>query len=472
MAKILISWMAFENDFIKGKGAVNPDGPTCSVHKLFFNYDKHILLTSSKNSSDDTKYQYLVTHLRNTFKQHVIEEKGMAISDVISIEEITGKINPLLLGLREYEIDIFISPGTPTMQVAWYLANESLGINTNLFQLRKPEHSKTGKVEQEYVRTEKSSYTSSLIIKQETIDLLPDYKNKLIVDLLKPIYGKAKKIAAADHISVLITGESGTGKEFLAEEIHEQSPRKKNKFIKVNCSALNDELLESRLFGYVKGAFTGATEHMKGLFHEADGGTIFLDEIGDVSPYLQQSLLRAIPKGEILRVGSREVEKVDVRVITATNKNIYELCMNNKFRDDLYYRISVSELHLPSLKEYSFKEKELMFNYLWHKSKTKFNPLNTKLSAEIKRQILDYSFPGNIREMENIIDGIIAESGGEVKTEHLPKRISKPRIEYSLKLKDVEQNHIRMVYEMCEYNMTRTAKILGISYNKVKSKII
>lgn len=471
MAKILISWMAFENDFIKGKGAVNPDGPNVSVHKHFFKYDKHILLTASKNVAEDTKYQYLVTYLRNTFKQHIIEEKAMAILDVISLPEISGKINPLLLSLREHEVDIFISPGTPTMQVAWYLANESLGINTTLFQLRKPEHSKTGRIEQEFVITEKSSYTSALIIKQEIIGTLPDYKHKLIPDILKPIYAKAKKIAAADHISVLITGESGTGKEFLAEEIHEQSPRKKNRFVKINCSALSDELLESRLFGYVKGAFTGATENMEGLFHEADGGTIFLDEIGDISPYLQQSLLRAIPKGEILRVGSRVVETLNVRVITATNKNLPEMCSKSKFREDLYYRIAVSELRLPSLREYSPKEKEEMFLYLWNKSKNKFNLKNIKLSTEIKKRIFEYSFPGNIREMENIIDGIIAESEGDVRREHLPERMLKPRIDHSLKLKDIEEKHIRLVYEMCGQNMTRAAKVLGVSYNKVKSKI-
>ncbi|HTA26652.1 MAG TPA: sigma 54-interacting transcriptional regulator, partial [Bacteroidia bacterium] len=287
MAKILISWMALEFDFIKGKGTVNPDGPSSTVHKFFYKYDYHLLLTSSKNAMDDTRYQYLATFLRNTYK-HKVEERALGISDVINLEEISGKIYPLLLGLKNHDIDIFISPGTPTMQVAWYLANESLGIKTNLFQLRKAEHSRTGMPEQIWIKMEKSNYTSSLIIKQGKLDASVSSEENLVVDSLNGIYKRAEKIAGTDHVRVLITGETGTGKEILAKYIHANSPRRNAKFERINCSAFGNDLLESRLFGYVKGAFTGATEDTDGLFHELDRGTILLDEVGDITPYMQQ----------------------------------------------------------------------------------------------------------------------------------------------------------------------------------------
>ena len=393
------------------------------------------------------------------------------INDVINLEEITGKINSLLIGNKDNEIDIFISTGTPTMQVAWYLAHESLGLNTKLFQLRKPEHSTTGKNEQVWVTIQKSSYTSSIIIKQDSFTKASEYKDKLILDSLKNVYSKADKIAAADHVSVFISGETGTGKELLAKHIHDNSPRAKEKFIAINCSALSDQLLESRLFGYVAGAFTGANKNTEGLFHEANGGTIFLDEIGDISPFLQQALLRIFPKGEILRVGSRKTEFVNVRIISATNKDLPEMCKEGKFRDDLYFRLSVSELNLPALREYKSKEKELLFEYLWNQSKVKFNKKEPKLKPEIKRLILQYPFPGNIREMENVIESIMAESEDEVEKNHLPLRILNPRTEYSLKLKDVEREHIKKVLEMFNNNLARTAKVLGISVNTLKAKI-
>lgn len=469
MAKILISWMALEFDFIKGKGSVNPDGPNSTVHKLFYSYDYHLLLTSSKSSMDDIKFQHLITFLRNTYK-HKVEEKAMGIMDVINLEEISGKINPLLLGLKKNEIDIFISPGTPTMQVAWYLANESLGINTNLFQVRRAEYTETKKPEQVWVKMEKSRYTSALIIKQDKLDA-PPLEKKLITDSLEGVYKKAEKIAGADHVRVLITGETGTGKEIMAMHIHNNSPRKKEKFERVNCSAFGNDLLESRLFGYEKGAFTGAMERTPGLFHELDGGTILLDEIGDITPFMQQTLLRVIDSGEILRVGSRTTEKVNVRVLSATNRNLLELCKANKFRYDLYYRLAVAEIKIPALSEYKYKEKEKMFDYLWKRSRKEFNKKEPKLKTEIKRRILEYPFPGNIREMENMIDGIIAEADDEVKLKYLPERVTAPSSENSLKLIDVENAHIMKVLKMYPDNKQQACRVLGITINTLKGRI-
>jgi transcriptional regulator with PAS, ATPase and Fis domain len=471
MAKILISWMAFENDFVKGKAVVNLDGPNCSVHRFFFDYDYHVLLTASSVAENDTKYQFLVAQLRGAYG-HNIEERAMSIIDIIDIEEISAKVNALLLSYKNDEIDIFISPGTPTMQVAWYLAHQSLGIKTKLFQLRKAEHSKNKQPEQLWVTLTKSTYTASLIIKQIGLDDKTEHRNQIILGSLKEVYKRAEKIALADHVRILITGETGTGKELLARHVHINSPRAKARFQAINCSALGNDLLESRLFGYMKGAFTGANEDTPGLFHELNGGTIFLDEIGDITPYMQQTLLRVIQEGEILRVGSKKTEKVDVRIISATNRDLYEMCTKNLYRGDLYYRLAVTELNLPSLKEYASKEKEQIFDFLWKKSMLKFNKHEPKLNKLIKNSILQYLFPGNIREMENIVDGIIAEADEEVKHENLPKRILQPPIEHSLKLIDVERRHIQKVYEMCNQNGQVACKLLGIkSYNTLKSKL-
>ncbi|MFN8266481.1 MAG: sigma 54-interacting transcriptional regulator [Chitinophagales bacterium] len=475
MGKILISWVATENDFIKDKSAENPNGPNSLLHKHFYtDYDYHLLLSSKKNTSDDTKYQFLVTYLRKEYKGHKIIERAMSINDVIDIKEISAKVNTLLLSNKEHSIDIFVSPGTPTMQVAWYLAHQTLGLKTRLFQMRRPEHSKNKESEQVWIELEKSDYTSSLIIRQESPQSLNEkQQNIVITQTLKKTYDKAKKIAEADCVSVLIGGETGSGKELLAKYIHDNSPRAKGTFVAINCSALSNELLESRLFGYEKGAFTGANERTTGLFHEADGGTIFLDEIGDITPYMQQCLLRALQpqKKEILRVGSRKPEIVDVRVISATNRNLYDMCNKKEFRPDLYYRLAVTDLYLPSLKEYTLKEKEEVFNFLWQKSKVKFNKKEPKIRLDIKKRILEYLFPGNIREMENLVDRIFAEAHDTVLLENLPDRILNPSKEHSLLLKDIELRHCRYVYEMCNKNLERTRIVLGITANTLKSKL-
>ena len=408
--------------------------------------------------------------MRTTFK-NIIEEKAMGISDVINLKEISGKINVLLLSHKDDEIDIFISPGTPTMQVAWYLAHESLGLNTKLFQLRRAEHSKDGIPEKVVVEMEKSSYTSALIIKQDNQNTIPDYKGKLILGSLKKVYQKADKIASADNVGVLILGDTGTGKEFLAKYIHENSIRSKKPFIPLNCSAMGDSLIESRMFGYAKGAHNTAFIDQKGLFEEADGGTIFLDEIGDISPYIQQVLLRVLQEKEVQRIGEAKIRKVDIRIIAATNRDLHTLCTENKFRWDLYYRLAVSVLKIPSFKDYTESDKEDMFSYLWKKGLKKINTNEPKLSKEVKRRIFEYSFPGNIREMENIIDGLLAEAEHEIQLSDLPERMLEKNSEQSLKLIDVRNNHIKKVYEMFDKNGRKASRILGISYNNLKSKL-
>ncbi|MCF8276184.1 MAG: sigma 54-interacting transcriptional regulator [Flavobacteriales bacterium] len=469
MKKVLISWMAKENDFDKESGAVRSNGPTCSIHQHHYQYDEHILLTSSKSSSEDIRYQHLVTYLRRSFGNQIVE-CAMGINDVIDLSEILAKVTSLLLKYRNSEITVFISPGTPSMQVAWYLSHYSLGLNMKLFQMRRPEHSENAIPKQIWVKMELSSYISSAIIRQDELDKKFPSAH-IITGILKPIYAKAERIASTDQVRVLILGDTGTGKEQVARFIHDNSPRKQKAFIKVNCSAIGDNLLESRLFGYVKGAFTGADKNEDGIFHASDGGTVFLDEIGDISPYMQQSLLRFLQEGEIQRVGSSRPEKVNVRVLTATNRDLYAKSSNGSFRQDLYYRLSVCELIMPSLRSYPLSEKEEIFTHIWRKSVQILGKRAPKLPSPLKRTLIEHTYPGNFRELENTLLGIIAESSDIVRKENIPRRILQPIGTDSVKLEEVVKSHIKMVYLEYGENAVRTARALGVSVNTVKKKL-
>jgi len=470
MAKILISWVAINNDFIEGKGMPNPDGPTSLVHKHFYDYDYHLLLSSKLNKDKDTPFEFLVNHLKTTY-HHDIREEYMNLNDVIDLKEIKAKVEKVLLEHRKDQIEIFISPGTPTMQVAWYFVHLELGLKTKLFQTRPGKFTKTNLPERIYVDFERSSVTSSLIIKEDLTSKKSDGKLK-ITKSVKPIYEMATKVAAADNVTVLILGETGTGKEGLAKFIHENSPRAKGPFIALNCAAMGESLLESRLFGYAKGTHNVAFKDKQGLFEDANGGTIFLDEIGDISSYMQQSLLRVLQEKQITRLGESQIRDVDVRVIAATNKNLLKMCKENNFRFDLYYRLSVVDLTLPALREMGIKEKEEIFDFILKKKKEEFNNPEPKFSKQIKMKLLNYPFPGNIRELENLIERMYATVEGEVTEKNLPRDFNELALEHSLKLIDVENCHIKKVLTLCNGNKQQACKLLGVARNTLEKRII
>jgi len=223
---------------------------------------------------------------------------------------------------------------------------------------------------------------------------------------------------------VLIHGETGTGKELLAHMIHEHSPRSRGPFIRVNCAALPDTLLESELFGHVKGAFTGATGDRKGRFEAADGGTIFLDEIGDISQSLQIRLLRVLQEREIERVGEQQTRKINVRVITATHRRLESEMAAGRFREDLYYRLNVVYLFIPPLRERPDDILPLVEYFL-----SRFNRENLKAvqikSAEVIRILTGYSWPGNVRQLQNCIEkAVILAPGDELTIDLLPAEIA------------------------------------------------
>ena len=219
---------------------------------------------------------------------------------------------------------------------------------------------------------------------------------------MREVLEMVARVAPTDA-TVLIQGESGTGKELIARAMHQNSKRKDGPFIPINCGALPENLLESELFGHVKGAFTGAHQNKKGLFEEADGGTLFLDEIGEMSPVTQVKLLRVLQDSEVRRVGANLSVKVDVRVVAATNKRLQERIKNNEFREDLYYRLQVIPIYLPALRERKEEILPLVNHYLGSIS-AKMNKPIKGLSKESEKALLDYSWPGNIRELINAVE--------------------------------------------------------------------
>jgi two-component system response regulator HydG len=230
-------------------------------------------------------------------------------------------------------------------------------------------------------------------------------------------------LAANSHTTVLILGETGTGKELVAEAIHFASSRKQGPLVKVNCSALSENLLESELFGHVKGAFTGAIKDKVGRFEAADGGTIFLDEIGDISPLIQLKLLRVLQEKEIEPVGSSQTQKVDVRVLAATNKDLRSMVREGQFRQDLYYRLRVFQIDLPPLREHKEDIPLLVESFM-----ERFNRQTGKsirsISDEVRQCFMDYCWPGNVRELENTIEhAYVTCQGNEIGLFDLPPEL-------------------------------------------------
>jgi len=473
--KTLISWLAYNNDFHREgeKGrlkGVNKEGPNYSMHKYFWSYDRHILLYSG--IGDETGAEMFKNEIIREFPEHKIEIVNANIKDPINLAEIKPVVEARLLDIEGDEIDIFASPGTPTMQVAWYICHTTLKLKTRILQMRPPDKAKTGKRELIEMKIEQSPTPVTAVIKEKRLAERGMKENYLITNSLKPVYDLAEKIAQNDRTTVLIYGETGTGKEHLARYIHSNSPRKDKEFVTVNCSAFSDQLLESRLFGYKKGAFTGAEKDTKGLFQMADKGTIFLDEIGDISPYMQQALLRVIQEKEVHPLGGRS-EKVDVRIIAATNRNLTEMCKEGRFRWDLYYRLSVVELTLPSLAERPHEDLEMMIDFFLEskrKELMKSNPL--VLNRDTMTLLEKYPWPGNIRELENLIESLYVCCEGEIKPEHLPERFRKPQKTGSLSWKDAEKAHIEYVLKLKKGNQRQAWQALGYgSINTFKSKL-
>jgi transcriptional regulator with PAS, ATPase and Fis domain len=373
--------------------------------------------------------------------------------------------------LKEDAIDIFVSPGTPAMQVVWYLAHMSLNLNTTLYQTR-PARFTTKKDRPELIKIqmERSNLGMTALYHQEEIKR-PSGTDYFTTSTIEKIYDNARKVAQTDEVTVLVLGASGTGKENLAKHIHFNSVRAEKPYIAINCSAFSDTLLESRLFGYKKGAYTGADKDSIGLFEQAHEGTIFLDEIGDISPYMQQSLLRVLQEKEIMPLGGK-AKKVDVRVIAATNQNLVKRCEEGHFRWDLYYRLSVVELDLPTLMQRGKKDiKEMIDHFLTQKKKQLRTSKKLTIDKSAMDVLLNYSYPGNIRELENIISRLYVFNEEKVTLEVLPKRLQQEPMNQPLNIEFVEKEHIKKVLKHFEGNRSQTAVAIGWAYNTLMAKM-
>ena len=284
---------------------------------------------------------------------------------------------------------------------------------------------------------------------------------------------------AQNDATVLIEGESGTGKELMARYIHHSGLRASGPFVAINCGALPENLLESELFGHVKGSFTGAIKDKKGLFEVADGGTLFLDEIGETSPSFQVKLLRVLEDGTFRRVGGTAEHRVNVRIIAASNKDLAGLVPQGQFRRDLYYRLKVIPIYLPPLRKRVADIKPLAEHFVSHYA-NHMGRRHSSLSAPAINRLQAHTWPGNVRELENAIErALIFCQGEEIQPADLPLEACMPPVEGfesaessgDMTMETMEQVHIRKVLEQCQWNRSRAARELGIGYNTLWRKI-
>jgi DNA-binding NtrC family response regulator len=283
------------------------------------------------------------------------------------------------------------------------------------------------------------------------------------------VFEMVRKVAR-HYTNILLVGATGTGKELVAKAIHQMSPVGQHRFAVCNCSAMVDTLLESQLFGHMRGSFTGATDTRPGLFDYANGGTVFLDEIGETSLPMQAKLLRVIQNREIQRVGSPEVRRVDVRLIAATNRDLRAEVLAGRFREDLFYRLSTIQIRVPSLTD-RLDDIPMLVQYFVKKYNQAYSKQIQGLSRRAQAVLLQHPWPGNVRELENVISCACLTSVNEfIDVDDLPENLQKPtarsgRAEDSwrpLPLEEIKRQHIKRVLEVCEGNRVRAAQLLGI----------
>lgn len=508
LEKILNQWFYVDLFFLDEFGQIRNDFSINGKKKEFKNPLTSILISHEKGKNflfdfilnlNDKIYQNKETHF---LIPGPIGIESMFISKVVIDNEFLGSV--LAYCFFEKELPVNLIEESKNLL-------KKIGIVNGLeefFKLKLDQFKFLNDYQKKYfyelvdlVAEEIVTFHTEITKREERINALNNqlgnrYSYGSMIGKSKPmqdLYSLLDKIKNSES-TVLIQGENGTGKELIARAIHYNSPRKEFQFITLNCSAFNENLLDSELFGHVKGSFTGAIRDKKGLFEAAHGGTLFLDEIGDMPLAMQVKLLRVLQEGTLIPVGGTEQRKVDVRVVAATNKDLKEMIENDLFREDLYYRINVINLVVPPLRERKEDIPLLLEHFIARGCEEKKIQKKIFINRTLEK-IFDYSWPGNIRELENEIERLIVLSGEEQKisVELLSHRIRENNekaknhgLRVSGKLKDsleeLERTMIREGLRRTNWNKSRLAKELGISraglimkvekYNLDKRKVL
>lgn len=447
-------------------------------NKLLVVDDEHLIRWSLEQNLKKQGYEVVTAGSGEDALQLVREEQPDLVLLDMQLPGISGM--DVLGKIKEHDDDIIVIMVT---------ANNGLGNAVNSMRLGAFDYiSKPFNLDELSIVVRKALETANL--KQEVLRLRTETKKGVPPNIIgestqiKDLMEVLDKVAHSEASTVLVQGESGTGKELVAKWIHYSSSRAEKPFIAINCAAVPAALLESELFGHEKGAFTDAKSTQKGLFELADGGTVFLDEIGDMEMGMQAKLLRFLEDRSFRRVGGSRVFTVDVRIISATNKDLQKSIVERTFRNDLYYRLQVIPIFLPSLRE---RKEDIIplaahFISLYNKS---FNKKVRGIAEMAERIMTDYSWPGNVRELKNVIErAIILGAGDTLLPEHLPLEIvgkdsPPPCTTVSLfhlpsegiDIEEVEKELIRQALEITEWNQSRAAKKLNLGIDAFRYRM-
>lgn len=466
---IVVSWVAWFYDFQSGE--VNPQGPTFDMHRRFFNqarpHQKHLLL--STGPVGDTRSELLLNHLQDQFPEHEIELKCLDVLDPFDYQELKLRVERVLNPYAGFELDVLYSNGTTPMRMVWLVLHlEDNGFRTRLIQGQSREVTGNEPAFPE-VQVDTSLFTQRIHLRSQVQNQSKDLQGPFRPAFLEPLYDRAERIAQVDGVTTLIEGESGVGKELLARHIHLSSARKRRPQISVNCAAIrNESMLESRLFGHKQGSFTDATQDQEGLIVAAQGGTLFLDEIGDISASMQVALLRVLQEKRIRPVGATQEIEVDVRIIAATNRDLWEACRQGTFRWDLYYRLTETRLRLPSLREYPLEERQAFHQYFLRQKAREYQRPQLQLSAEVERLLLAHDFPGNLRELENLMTHFYVFAEELIQHADIPEDLLQRYPLEDLTMETARRKHARKVYRLCGENLSQTARVLDIAPNTLR----
>lgn len=474
MKKILVSWLATNHDFLKksAEGEMiktddpfNEEGPHLSLYKDFGgDYERHYLLSQHKNEYDDPRIASLASYIRLHYNTQVIV-KYMAIGDILSVGSIEGKVKELVrFQLKDQNVEVFVSPGTPAMQTAWYLLGAELAKRNNIlfFKRREKRFIQGGGIPpKEKIAFDVSNFARVSNIRDRSHEK-DAHGTPFFTSSYKEAYTKALQLAGNHSTTVLIQGEMGTGKGHLARYIHRQSNRNTKDCRTINCAGYREDLLENRLFGYEAGAFDGAKKLTTGILEQTGGGTVILEEVDTLPLRIQVQLVEVLSTRTYTRLGSNKAIPLDIRLIATTTRNLSRLCQEGAFRWDLYHRLSIAELELVPFATLSRKERKQWVEHFMEKTYTRLEKdyIDT-ITKEAWDFLLGYSFLGNFRELANTVEAFYTFCEKKITLEDIPKVMRVAHQKTSLSLDEAIKRHVRMVVDRYGGNVVEASKALG-----------